>query len=119
MSAGFEVKDKVFWGTNGAVEAYLEVMAGEAADQLGPDDLLAVFLRSEREQFFMGQVVSLDAWTTDPSRRGQLLALLDAATRQLLSSGPFNDYSKEWIASVIGELHTHIANAGGQGRDTF
>ncbi len=112
MSAGFKVKDKVFWGSNGAVETYLEVMAAQAADRLGSDDPLTVFLRSEREQFFMGKVVFLDNWVNDPSRRSQLSALLDAATDELLISGPFNDYGKEWIASVMGELRARIASAG-------
>ena len=31
MSAGFKVAGEVFWGTNGAVEAYVETMAAASA----------------------------------------------------------------------------------------
>lgn len=37
MSAGFKVVDEVFWGTNGAVEAYVEALAGQATTWLGSD----------------------------------------------------------------------------------
>jgi hypothetical protein len=40
MSAGFKVAGEVFWGTNGAVEACLEVLAAQAAVRFGRDDRL-------------------------------------------------------------------------------
>jgi hypothetical protein len=54
MSAGFKVGDDVLWGTNGAVETYVESLAAQATAQFGPDDPLAAFFRHERESFFMG-----------------------------------------------------------------
>ncbi len=118
MSAGFSIGNKVFWGSNGAVESYIEVMAAKAAERFGPDDPLAVFLRDEREQFYMGKVVFLDDWAADISRRRQFFELLDAATSQLLHSGLFNDCGREWVASVIAELRTCLVDEDALKRDT-
>ena len=41
MSAGFKVAGDVFWGTNGAVKAYVEAMAADAAARFGAGDRLA------------------------------------------------------------------------------
>jgi hypothetical protein len=60
MSAGFKVAGEVFWGTNGAVEAYDDALTAHAADRLGQDAPLTVFLRDQRDSFSMGTVVYLD-----------------------------------------------------------
>lgn len=117
MSAGFSVGDQVFWGSNGAVESYVEVMAAEAAERLGPDDPLAVFLRDERAQFFMGKVVFLDDWTADISRRRQLVELLDAAIHYLMHLEVFTDHGREWAASVMAELRGRLADEDRPKRD--
>lgn len=104
MGAGFNVGDKVFWGTNGAVESYLEAMSVEAAHRLGPDDPLTVFFQDEHAQFYTGKIMILDEWTDEKSRRQRLLELLDAATARILASGTFSDYGREWIATDIAEL---------------
>lgn len=112
MSAGFEVAREVFWGTNGAVEAYVEALAELASGWLGPDAPLAAFLRDERDGFFSGKVVFLDEWVADARGRGQFLELLDAATERLLREGAFTEYGREWVGSVVAALRARIAHGG-------
>jgi hypothetical protein len=109
MSAGFEVANKVFWGTNGAVEAYVESLAAHAAARFGLDDPLAAFFRDEREGFFMGAVVVLDKWLKDEAGRERFLEILDAATDQLLREGGFSEYGREWVVAVAAGLRAEIA----------
>jgi hypothetical protein len=108
MSAGFSVAGEVFWGTNGAVEIYLETLAAQAAVRVGPDDPLTAFFREEREGFFMGKVVFLDEWLTDEVRREQFLEILDAATAQILREGGFSGYGREWAASLAKGLRSRL-----------
>ena len=109
MSAGFSVGEEVFWGTNGAVEAYVEALAAQAAARLGPDAPLAVFFRGERDGFFMGKVVFLDTWLADGPSRERFLGLLDAATEQLLREDAFSEYGRKWVATVIARLRGRVA----------
>jgi hypothetical protein len=109
MSAGFEVDDEVFWGTNGAIETYLEALAAQATARFGPDDPLATFFREERDDFFGGKVVFLDEWLGDTTGRGRFLEVLDAATERLLEDGAFTEYGREWVASVVGQLRARVA----------
>lgn len=109
MSAGFKVGDEVFWGTNGAVEAYAEALAAQAAARLGPEAPLSVFFREERDGFYGGKVLFLDEWLTGAAGRGVFLELLDAATGQLLREGAFTEYGREWVASVVSGLRARIA----------
>jgi hypothetical protein len=110
MSAGFRIAGEVFWGTNGAVEAYVEVMAAEAANRFGPDDPLAAFLRNERNEFWGGKIISLDARLTDAGASARFLAVLEAATEHLLRVGAFTEYGREWVSSVIGQLRERIGS---------
>jgi hypothetical protein len=112
MSAGFKVADEVFWGTNGAVEVYVEAMAAFAERGFGSADPLAMYLAEQRDSFSMGRVLYLDDWLTDEAGRARFLQLLDAATAELLSAGTFSDYGREWVASVVSQLRARIA--GGQ-----
>jgi hypothetical protein len=112
MSAGFKVADEVFWGTNGAVEAYVETLAALAADRLGNDAPLTVFLREQQERFFTGIVVYLDEWLTDAVSRERFVWLLDAATEQLLRAGAFTEYGREWVTSVVAAMRSRIAASG-------
>ena len=111
MSAGFKVASEVFWGTNGAVEAYVEALAEHAATRFSPADPLAVFLRDERDAFSMGKVVYLDEWLADAASRARFVQLLDAATEELLRGDTFSEYGREWVASVVGKLRSRIAVA--------
>src|SRR5262249_51653630 len=112
MTAGFKVADQVYWGTNGAVEDYVEALAEQAAARFGARDPLAVFLHDEREGFHSGKVVYLDEWLTDDASRGRMIEILDAATDEILRYGTFTEIGREWIATVIAQLRTTIAPAG-------
>jgi hypothetical protein len=112
MSAGFKIKGEVFWGTNGAVEAYVEALAAQAAARFGPDDPLAAFLRDEREVFYSGKIVFLDEWLGDADARRRFLEILDAASEQLIKEGAFTDYGREWMNSEITRLRVRIAAGG-------
>lgn len=109
MSAGFEVAGEVFWGTNGAVEAYVEALAAEAAARLGPDDPLAVHLRAERDGFYGGKLLVLDDWLADAAGRERFVGLLDAATDRLARQGAFTEYGRAWVATAVAALRARVA----------
>lgn len=113
MSAGFKVAGEVFWGTNGAVEAYVEALAGQAATRFGPDDPLAAFFRDERDGFFGGKIVFLDELLTGPAWRGRLVELFDAATEQLLREGAFTGSGQKWVESTMRPLRARLAGGPG------
>ena len=110
MSAGFKVGDDVLWGTNGAVETYVESLAAQATARFGPDEPLAAFFRHERETFFMGTVVVLDEWLGDDACRERFLEILDAATDQLLRERGFSEYGREWVVAVAAGLRAKIGS---------
>lgn len=112
MSAGFKVADEVFWGTNGAVEAYVEALAAQAAARFGPHDPLATFFRDERDGFSSGKIVFLDEWLKDAAARTRFLELLVTATEQLLREGAFTEYGREWVATVVAQLQARVAGDG-------
>jgi hypothetical protein len=112
MSAGFKVRDEVFWGTNGAVEAYVEALAAHAESRFSPDDPLAEFFRQEREGFLAGRVVYLDELLGDAGHRSKFLEVLDAATRQLLQEGAFTEYGREWAGAVVARLRAKVVAIG-------
>src|SRR5689334_4257150 len=101
MSAGFKVAGEVFWGTNGAVEAYVETLAALAESRFGPDEALAEYLAEQRDSFSMGRVLYLDGWLADEAGRRRFLELLDTATERLLRDGAFTEYGREWVISVV------------------
>ena len=111
MSAGFKVAGEFFWGTNGAVEAYVEALAGLAAARFGPDDPLSAFFCDERDAFFTGKIVFLDRFLTSPQSRRRLVELFDGATEQLLREGAFSDYGREWVESTMRPLQARLAGA--------
>jgi hypothetical protein len=112
MSAGFEVAGEVFWGTNGAVEAYVEAMAADAAARFGSAVPLAAYLAEQRDSFSAGRVLFLDEWLTDAAGRERFLAVLDTATERLLQGDTFSEYGREWVASVVASLRIRVAAGG-------
>ena len=113
MSAGLKVAGEVFWGTNGAVEAYVEALAELAAARFGADEPLAAFFRDERDAFFTGKIVFLDKWLEGPQARSRLVELFDAATEQLLREGAFTDYGRQWVESTMRPLMARLAGGPG------
>ena len=109
MGAGFHINEQVFWGSNGAVEAYVEKMAERSAACFGADHPWTQFFREEREGFFPGKVVFLDQLVSDAESRAPLIALLDFATNEILERGTFSDVGRQWIAETISALRSHIA----------
>jgi hypothetical protein len=109
MSAGFKVADDIFWGTNGAVEAYLEALAAQAVGRFGPGDPLATFFQDERDGFFTGKVLFLDKWLEDSAGRRRFVEILDAATDQLLREEAFTEYGREGVATVVARLRARVA----------
>jgi len=113
MSAGFKAAGEVSWGTNGAVEAYVEALAGQAAARFGADDPLAAFFRDERDAIHTGKIVFLDKFLAAPEARSRLVELFDAATEQLLREGAFTDYGRQWVESTMRPLRARLAGAPG------
>ena len=111
MSSGFKFAGQVDWGSNGAIETYVETLAQLAADRFGPDDRLATALREERKFFYTGKVVFLHEILTGPVDRLRFAGLLDAATDEILRDQTFTDYGCRWIDVTIRRLRDRIAAA--------
>ena len=60
MSAGFDFRGETYWGSNGTIEIYLEVLTDECEACFGIEHPMRTFFHQEREGFFMGKVVFLD-----------------------------------------------------------
>ena len=100
---------KVFWGTNGAVEAYVETFAMLAEKRFGGSDPFAIAFRDERELFLYsyGRIVYLDKWLTTTYDRDRFLGLLDETTEEVLRHDGFTEYGRDWVTTV-GELRVWI-----------
>ena len=109
MSSAFKVAGEVYCGTNGAVAAYVEVMAEQAVALFGIDAPITTFLQNERDSFLSGKIVYLDGCIQEAADRERLLMVLDAATAQLLREETFSQYGMQWVASVVGQLRERIA----------
>jgi hypothetical protein len=109
MSAAFSIGDSDYWGTNGAIEAYLGRMACLAADTPSINPILVAWLAEERESFFTGYVVFLDEVLTDERVISQFLGLLDRATAEFLRGDEFTEYGKDWIRAEIPRLRAQLA----------
>jgi hypothetical protein len=112
MSAGFDIDGETFWGSNGAIEAYVEAMAEQSAQRFGPAHRWTAFFRGEREGFFPGKIVCLDAQVTDAESRAELVELLDLATEALNRRQLFTEVGKQWAAATIPRLRTRIQSGG-------
>jgi len=111
VSAGFEVAGEVVWGTNGAIEAYLDCLADASAALVGAEDRMTTFFRDERAMFNMGAIVRLDALLGSADAKTRLLAVFDLATTRLQTSGIFSDYGLQWLDASAPQLRTLITNA--------
>ena len=111
MSAGFDFAGQVTWGTNGAIELYLETLAEQASARFGRDDAFATCFRDEREMFAMGQVVRLDSLLAPPGAVTRFLEILDASTAQLLGGDALSDYGRRWVETEIADLRRRIESA--------
>ena len=111
MSAGLSIRDTVVWGTNGALETLISEMRTEAAERLGNDAPLTVFLANESAAFFMGKVVFLDDWVKDAENRQKLLEILNAGSERLLKRNTLSDYGKDWLLQMLGELRTTLSQS--------
>ena len=112
MSSAFHIGDDTFWGSNGAIDTYVEIMKDLAVAHFGTQDALAVHLTEVHEYFRTGarsRVVLLDNWLLDAESRDRFLWLLDTATELVLRQGTFTDAGREWIAMVVSKLRTRIA----------
>jgi len=111
VSAGFEVAGEVVWGTNGAIEAYLDCLADASAALVGAEDRMTAFFREERATFNMGAIVRLDMLLGNADAKTRLLAVFDLATTQLQESGIFSDHGLQWLDASAPQLRALIANA--------
>ena len=111
MSAGLSINDTAAWGTNGAVKALVGAMHREAAERLGSNAPLTVFLRSEHDAFFIGKVVFLDDWAKDAEGRSELLEVMDSGVEQLLKQGIRGDYGRDWLSQILASLRTALSES--------
>lgn len=109
MPAGFKFAGEVYWGSNGAVEAFVEALAECASEQLGPADPLAREFREQRESFSTGWIVFLDEMLRDKVVRVCFLAILSVAIQRL--RGEFTESGREWIDTTMRDLVERIAAA--------
>jgi len=109
LSAGFDFGGQVHWGTNGAIEAYLESMVRIGYERLGRTDPVPAALDDELVGFFPGKVILLDPILRTTSDREHFIQLLDAATLDLEWS--FTDLGRRWIATEIRELRARIVSS--------
>ena len=108
MSAGFKLRDKIFWGTNGSIEVYVAAMAEQASLLFGHDAAIAAFFRGKLACFFSGTVITLDPMLDGIGARERFLVVLDAATQDLDQKDTFSEIGREWVHDTIGELRRHI-----------
>ena len=109
MSAGFKVHDKVYWGTNGAVEVCVEAFAAQSAKIHGAENPLSIFFREERDGFYNGNIVFLDDWIADATAKHRFLDVLDLAMHDLLQGTLLTDWGKMWVQTTFRELRESIA----------
>ena len=109
MSSGFRIAGEVFWGTNGAVEAFVDAIAEVAKRQYGPADSLANFFYRDSDDLFTGRIVDLDDALLDTASREHFLQVFDAATEQLLQSDILTESGKKWLSSTMSDLRNNVA----------
>ena len=109
MSAGFNIDGKTFYGTNGAIESYIEAIAKHAEARFGVDDEIAVFFRDAKRGYFTGMIVFLDPLLRDSRVRTRFIGLLDAATEDLLRQELFTEMGRSWVSTRMAEFRRHLA----------
>ena len=110
MSAAFEFRGTLCWGSNGTVEDYLGWMASAAA-RPGTERALADWLADWRDAFFTGAVVTLADVLTDGERAAQFIRLFDGATAAFLEGDQYTDYGKQWLREEAPKLTARIRGA--------
>ena len=110
MSAAFEFKDTLCWGTNGMIEGYLEWMA-QAAASSETEPELADWLGNWRDAFFTGAVVTLDDVLTHSGLAMQFVRLFNEATAAFLNDDQSTDYGKRWLREEAPKLTSSILAA--------
>ena len=108
MSAGFNIDQKTFYGTNGAIEAYIEAIANLAEARFGAEDEIALFFRDAKRGYFMGMIVFLDPVLRDATSRARFNELLDAATEDLLRQNVLTELGRSWVSTRIAEFRQHL-----------
>lgn len=107
MSAAFEFREHLCWGSNGIIEEYLERMAAAPA-QTPADAALAGWLKARRESFFMGEVVVLDDILADRASAARFVALLEGATVELVAGDQLSEYGRQWVEQEIPALKASV-----------
>ena len=110
MPAGFDIGGKTFYGSNGAIERYIEAIGEHAATRFGPDDEIAAFFREAKEGYFTGMIVFLDPLLRDAASRTRFVELLDAATDDLLKQNVWTEMGKTWVSTRIAEFRQHLVS---------
>lgn len=108
MSAGFNFRGETYWGTNGAIEIYLEALTDESKARFGMANPMMTFFHQEREEFFMGKIVFLDALLPDADSCQRFIQVFDAATDQIMRTDVFSEYGRLWIKETLGLLRQRI-----------
>jgi hypothetical protein len=109
MSSGFRVGGEVFWGTNGAVELYVETIARLASERFGIESPIAQFFSQLQKGFpLMGTVIPLEDVLGDRVAPRDLIQLFDEASKALLGSEAFSEYGKQWVETVVTALSVRL-----------
>ena len=111
MPAGFDIDGKTFYGSNGAIERYIEAIGDHAAARFGPGDEIAAFFREAKEGYFTGMIVFLDPLLRDAASRARFIELLDAATEDLLRQNVWTETGKSWVSTRIAEFRQHLVSS--------
>src|SRR5262249_11324650 len=109
VSAAIACGAELVWGSNGAIELYLEQLAAAAAVHGGPDDRLVRFFAFERAAFNMGAVVQLDTLLGDPAQRTHLLQVFDDATSRMRDCGELTEHGVQWLEAAAPQIRRLIS----------
>jgi hypothetical protein len=106
VSAAFKYGDRVYWGSNGAVELCLETMLAIAEERDVGDEPVAAFLREWHTMFFTGAVVALDEVLVDEAARTRFVELLALAMKRMSAEdGGLTPLGRQWVDTTLSELH--------------
>jgi hypothetical protein len=115
MPAGFNINGKTFYGSNVAIESYIEAIAKHAQARFGAEDEVAVFFRDAKRGYFTGMIVFLDPVLRDAASRARFIELLDAATEDLSRQNMWTERGKAWVSTRIPEFRQQLASSEAAG----